>query len=69
MLDRGSPAVLVVSTVFVELARGEARALGYEDVPMLVVPHPFGILPGEEVRRLGERLAHRLATMCAGAGP
>ncbi|MBI3967148.1 MAG: hypothetical protein HY329_16055 [Chloroflexi bacterium] len=31
-----------------------ARSLGYDDLPMVVVPHPFETLPHEEVRAIAE---------------
>lgn len=38
------------STVFENMARSEAEALGLKDVPLVVVPHPIGGLPAARVR-------------------
>jgi len=42
----------VVTEQFVSLARTVARGLNYPQLPMVVVPHPFEILPPEQVRRI-----------------
>ncbi len=42
----------VCSTAFESLGHGQARALGYQDLPILVAPHPFGALKRDQVRDL-----------------
>lgn len=44
----------VVTQEFHGLAKAAAEALGYPDLPMVVVPHPFETKPVEEVRALAE---------------
>lgn len=39
---------------FKNLAETAARSLGYPDLPMVVVPHPFELLSEAEVERLAE---------------
>ncbi|MBI4307781.1 MAG: hypothetical protein HY684_03135 [Chloroflexi bacterium] len=51
---RGVPSVAIVTTEFVSLAKSAARALGYPDLPMVVVPHPFETLPHAQVRKIAE---------------
>jgi hypothetical protein len=63
MIKRGVQGVLVASQVFEPLARGEASAYGYEDLKILVMPHPFGSLTRAEVTQLADDLAPRLATL------
>jgi hypothetical protein len=46
------PAVVVVTEVFENLARTAARAQGYPDLRMLVLPHPMESRPEAEVRAL-----------------
>jgi len=41
--------VLVTSEAFSGLARMEAEAMGYSELPMLIVPHPFGSRTKEEI--------------------
>jgi len=58
----GTPAVAVVSAVFENLARTAARAHGYPDLRLLVLPHPMESRPEAEVRaiaraRFGELVA------------
>ncbi len=51
---RGIPTVSLVTEEFKSLADTAARALGYPDLPMVVVPHPFELLPVEDIERLAE---------------
>jgi hypothetical protein len=46
------PAVVAVTEVFANLARTAARAHGYPDIRMLVLPHPMESRPETEVRRI-----------------
>ena len=39
---------------FKSLAEAAARSLGYPDLPMVVVPHPFEVLAEDVVERLAE---------------
>jgi len=63
MTKRGIDGVLVASTVFEPLANGEAAAYGYEDMKILVMPHPFGSLSRTEVSELAGRLGPRLTEL------
>lgn len=51
---RGVPTVAMVTTEFLPLAQAAAKALGYPDLPMVILPHPFETLPPGEVKRLAE---------------
>ena len=44
------PAAVVVTAVFENLGRTAARAQGYPDLRMLVLPHPMESRPEAEVR-------------------
>ena len=44
----------IVTEQFVVLAQTAARALGYDTLPLVIVPHPFETLPHDEVRRIAE---------------
>ena len=48
----GIPAVVVVTEVFENLARTAARAQGYPNLRLLVLPHPLESRPEAEVRAL-----------------
>ncbi|MFN0304615.1 MAG: hypothetical protein ACKVQU_30145 [Burkholderiales bacterium] len=39
---------------FKSLAKAAARSLGYADLPMVIVPHPFEVLAEDVVERLAE---------------
>lgn len=60
MQKRGIPTVAVVTEKFVSLAKASAKALGYPDLPMIVVPHPFETLPAESLREIADAKVHEL---------
>ena len=56
------PAAVVVTAVFENLGRTAARAQGYPDLRMLVLPHPMESRPEAEVRAIArQRLADVIA--------
>src|SRR5262249_25597620 len=58
----GRPAAVVVTAVFENLARTAARAQGYPDLRMLVLPHPMEARPESDVRAIArERFAALIA--------
>lgn len=46
----------IISTAFAQIARGEARALGVPDLPVIVIPHPFADLRDDEVHTIADRI-------------
>ena len=60
---RGKTAVLICSTAFEALGRAQARNLGYPEMPMLVVPHPFGSRTRDEINSIAEWCADELAKL------
>jgi hypothetical protein len=60
MQKRGIPTVAVVTEKFVSLAKASARALGYPDLPMVVVPHPFETLSAAAIREIADEKVHEL---------
>ncbi len=54
---------------FVSLAKATAQSLGFPDLPLVVLPHPFETLSQEEVRRLcDERFDEVLSKVIAPKG-
>ena len=51
---RGIPTVSVVTEKFVNLAKVTAKTLGYPDLPMLIVPHPFETLTRERIEQIAD---------------
>jgi hypothetical protein len=47
----------VCSTAFITLGRAQAKALGYAQLPIAVIQHPFGIRSRDEVRAMAEQCA------------
>jgi len=66
---RGKAAVTVCSTAFQTLGRAQARALGNADLPIAVIPHPFGGRDRKEVRGIAEQCVDDIAKLLAGARP
>ena len=64
----GLAAVTVCSSEFTGLGRTQAKALGYADLPIAVVPHPFGIRTRDEIRGIAAQCAADIAQLvCAPA--
>jgi len=52
---RGRAAVAICSTAFTTLGRAQAAALGHPELPIAVIPHPFGTRTRNEVRELARQ--------------
>jgi hypothetical protein len=57
--------VAVVTAVFENLARSAARAQGYPDLRLLVLPHPMESRPGTEVRAIARARFRDLVALLA----
>ena len=53
----------ICSTAFVTLGKAQAKTLGHPNLPLAVIPHPFGIRTRDEVRDLAERCAEDIARL------
>jgi hypothetical protein len=49
---RGPVAIEICSTAFTTLGHAQAKSLGYADLPIAVIPHPFGSRSRDEVSQL-----------------
>ena len=56
----------ICSTAFLTLGRAQARALGNPELPIAVIPHPFGLRSREEVREMAEKCVEDIAKLVAG---
>ena len=54
------------STAFLTLGRAQARALGDANLPIAVIPHPFGLRTRDEVRDIASRCVDDLAELLTG---
>jgi hypothetical protein len=63
---RGTAAVTICSTAFVTLGRAQARALGQADLPIAVVPHPFGLRSRDEIRAIAATCTDDLVRLVTG---
>jgi hypothetical protein len=57
----------ICSTAFVTLGKAQAKTLGHPDLPLAVIPHPFGIRTRDEVRGLAEQCAAEIARLATKA--
>ena len=55
----------MVTAVFENLARTAARAQGYPDLRLLVLPHPMESRPEAEVRALARARFHDVVALLA----
>jgi hypothetical protein len=63
---RGKGALTVCSTAFVTLGRAQARALGDPDLPIAIVPHPFGLRSREEIRTIAGKCVDEVVALVTG---
>jgi hypothetical protein len=66
---RGTSALTICSTAFVTLGRAQARALGDANLPIAVIPHPFGLRTREEVREIASACVDEVAALVIGGTP
>ena len=52
LVDKGIPAVAVVTRVFEDLAARMAEHNQHPDLPVLVLPYPMEDLPPDEIREI-----------------
>ncbi len=57
------------STSFVGLGRAQQKALGSPDLPIAVVPHPFGTRSREQLWEIAEKCADDIARLLCEAAP
>jgi hypothetical protein len=50
----------------VTLGRAQARALGDANLPIAVIPHPFGLRTREEVREIASACVDKLVELVTG---
>ena len=55
------------STAFVTLGKAQARALGGANLPIAVIPHPFGIRTRDEVREIATGCVDQIVDLVTGA--
>ena len=63
MTRRGKAALTICSTAFRTLGHAQASALGKKDLPIAVMPHPFGLRNRDEVRAIAEKCADDIVNL------
>ncbi len=56
----------ICSTAFVAMGRAQAVKLGARDLPIAVVPHPFGLRTREEVRQMAQACLSEIVRLVGG---
>jgi hypothetical protein len=65
----GIAGLTICSTAFETLGRAQARALGCPDLPLAIIPHPFGLRTREEVRQIAGRCVEDIARLVCASMP
>ena len=65
----GIPSCTVVTDVFDAKARREAEALGLDALPIVILPHPVGQLPRDEMVRLTDERWDEMNFILSASGP
>jgi hypothetical protein len=60
--------VTICSTAFLTLGRAQARALGDAELPIQLIPHPFGLRSRAEVKDIAAGCVDDLVKLVTGAG-
>ena len=55
----------VVSNAFIGLGKAQARALGFPELPLAVIPHPFGSRSRDEVHALADQCVGEIVKLAA----
>ena len=58
--------MLIATQAFKSLAEAVAKAFGYPDLPMVIVPHPFETLSKEEVERITDEVIPDVVAVLSG---
>ena len=61
--DMGVPAAAIVTESFVATCRAMAALRGYDDYPLIVVPHPVTSLTLDQVHELADSVTPRIASL------
>ena len=61
-------SLTVCSTAFESLGRTQAQALGCPELPLAIIPHPFGIRTRDEVRAIAAKCVDDIAKLVAENG-
>ena len=56
----------MVSQSFVGLGRAQQKALGSPDLPMALIPHPFGLRSREEVHDIASKCVDEVVDLVTG---
>ena len=59
----------VCSTAFTGLARAQSEALSHPDLPIAVIPHPFGIRTREEIKQIAGPCAADIVRLASESAP
>jgi hypothetical protein len=62
-------SLTICSSTFTGLGHTQAKALGFPDLPIALVPHPFGSLSREKIQGIAEQCADDIARLLCASVP
>ncbi len=68
MSKEGKVGLTICSTAFEGLGRAQAKALGFAELPIAVIPHPFGIRSRDEIHQLAAQCVTEVAKLLCQTG-
>ncbi len=68
MARRGRAALTICSAAFLTLGRMQAAALGFGKLPIVTIPHPFGIRSRAEVGEIALACVDEVAKIAIDGG-
>ena len=60
---RGVPTAVICSDPFERLGRTQAKVFGVPELPLVMIPHPLGGIPMDEVRARADRALPELVRL------
>jgi hypothetical protein len=63
---RGTAALTICSTTFVAMGRAQAAKLGFAQLGIVVIPHPFGLRTRDEIRAIAQTCVLEIARLAEG---
>ena len=63
------PVVTVTTNAFLQLARSELKAFGFPELPLVLIPHPYGQVPRERAVAVAEKAAQEVLDQLERAAP
>lgn len=60
MAKQGKLGMVLCSSAFIKLGQSQAKALGVPTLPILEVPHPFGLKTKDEIKEIAKNCMQQI---------